>query len=166
VLKAYTYSIFVANSKLITSTNAAYDNMLMLDPAGITSSNHLDYGVSVQPAVEGVVDFQVAVGNDTSGTGAGTTMDWVGDSWGETLATPTVAAPWNSPTLTVMPQYRQVRLSLLLQTVNLYPGTPGTITPFEDRPASSYPQFTAGQNSQRYRAMRIIVAPRAWNLSE
>jgi len=166
VFKAYTYSIFVANSTLIGSTNKAYDNMLMVDPAGITSTNHLDYGKTVQPAVEGVIDFQVAVGNDTSGTGAGTTLDWVGDSWGETLAPPTATAPWNSATLTVMPQYRQVRLSLLLQTTNLYPGTPGPITPSEDRPSTSYPQFTAGQNSQRYRSMRIIVAPRAWNLAE
>jgi prepilin-type N-terminal cleavage/methylation domain-containing protein len=165
VLKAYTYSILVANSSLMSGTNAAYDKMLMVDPAGITSTSHLDYGVSVQPAVEGVVDFQVAVGSDNSGTGAGTTMDWIGDSWGETLAPPTVAAPWNSSDLTKV-QYRQVRLSLLLQTVNLYPGSPAAITPFEDRPASSYPQFTPGQNSQRYRAMRIIVAPRAWNLSE
>jgi len=55
-----------------------------------------------------------------------------------------------------------------LQTTNLYPGTPGTPTPFEDRPLASYPQssFVAGQNSQRYRSMRIIVAPRAWNLAE
>jgi prepilin-type N-terminal cleavage/methylation domain-containing protein len=166
VLKAYTYSIFVSNHGVEGSVNAADDNMLMVDPAGITSITHLDSGVSVQPAVEGVVDFQVAVGNDTSGTGAGTTMDWIGDAWGETLVTPSAATPWNSATLSVMPQYRQVRLSLLLQTVNLYPGTPAAITPFEDRPSSSYPQFTAGQNSQRYRAMRIIVAPRAWNLSE
>ena len=163
VFKAYTYSIFVASSS-VSGTSTAYDNMLMVDPDGMASSNHLDF-TKVQPAVEGVIDFQVAIGNDTSGTGAGTNLDWtVGSTWGNNLA----ATPWNSSTLTTMPQYRQVRLSMLLQTSNLYPGSPGSATNFEDRPLASYPQsgYVAGNNSQRYRSMRIIVAPRAWNLSE
>lgn len=161
VFKAYTYSIFVSDSTINTSANAAYDHMLMVDPAGITSTNHLNY-TNVQPAVEGVIDFQVAVGQDNSGTNAGT-MDWLGDSWGETLD---YTKSWNSATLTTLPQYRQVRLSLLLRTSNLYPGTPGTITQLEDRPFASYPPFTPGQNSQRYRSISMIVAPRAWNLAE
>lgn len=166
VFKAATYSIFVVPSTT-TGPNAAYANMLMVDPDGIASANHLDYGRKVQPAVEGVVDFQVAVGNDNSGTGAGIITDWIGDTWGETIPDPALT-PWNSPSLAVMPQLRQVRVSLLLQTGNLYPGTPGAATPFEDRPLASYPQtqLVAGANSQRYRSMRIIVAPRAWNLSE
>jgi prepilin-type N-terminal cleavage/methylation domain-containing protein len=160
VFKAYTYSIFVA-----PSTAGGYANMLMVDPNGVVSSNHLDYGGKVQPAVEGVVDFQVAVGRDTSGTGTGINLDWTGDAWGESLDDPNVK-PWNLSPLTTPPQYRQVRLSLLLQTSNYYPGTPSAIIPFEDRPLASYPTFIAGQNSQRYRSMRIIVAPRAWNLAE
>lgn len=140
-----------------------YANMLMVDPAGVTSNNHLDYGKSVQPAVEGVIDFQVAVGNDLNGNGV--IVDWVGDTWGEALQDP-ATTPWNSTS--ALTKYRQVRLSLLLDTLNQYAGsplTPWTTNPFEDRPSSSYPQIVAGANP-RYRSMRMIVAPRAWNLSE
>ena len=168
VLKASTYSIFVANSTIITGTSAAYDNMLIVDSDGITSINHLAYSAgsstTVQPAVENVIDFQVAVGNDLNANGNIT--DWKGATWGTLPLLDPATNPWNSATPTTMPQYRQVRLSVLMQTSNLYPGTPGTITAAEDRPQSTYPQFTAGNNSQRYRSLKMIVAPRAWNLSE
>ncbi|HEX9103025.1 MAG TPA: prepilin-type N-terminal cleavage/methylation domain-containing protein [Polyangia bacterium] len=164
VFKAATYSFFVAPSN---ANPPMYAGMLMVDPNGVVSTNHLDYGNGVQPAVEGVVDFQVAVGNDANANGIIT--DWIGDVWGEPgLKDPSVS-PWNSSTLTTMPQYRQVRLSMLLNTLNSYPGAPLTTwntNAFEDRPATSYPQITAGTATPRYRSMRMTVAPRAWNLGE
>jgi prepilin-type N-terminal cleavage/methylation domain-containing protein len=168
VMKAQTWSIFMA-----PSTATAFVNMLMLDPNGVASSNHLDFTSSssplVQPVVDGVVDFQVAVGIDglNSGTvegtltekGAGANDDeWVGNVAGETLP----ALPWNQTSATAW--FRQVRLSVLLQTMNVYTGTPPTLTAMEDRAASSYPTVSAG--SARYRSDRIIVAPRSWNLGE
>lgn len=161
VFKAATYSFFVAPKD---ATPAVYAGTLMVDSSGVVSLNHLAYGsATVQPAIEGVVDFQVAVGNDSNNNGIIT--DWVGDTWGETLA----ATPWNSSTLTTMPQYRQVRLSLLVNTLNSYPGSPlttWTANAFEDRPATSYPTITTGTANPRYRSMRMVVAPRAWNLTE
>ncbi len=163
VFKAASYSFFVAPND---GTAGIYAKMLMVDANGVTSSNHLAYGSTVQPAVEGVVDFQVAIGNDLNANGIIT--DWVGDVWGEAMLNP-ATNPWNSSNTSTMPQYRQVRLSLLLNTLNSYAGTPLSAWPstgFEDRPAASYPTITAGTASARYRSVRMIVAPRAWNLSE
>ena len=64
VFKAATYSFFVGSASAGT-----YANMLLVDPNGMASTQHLDYGNTVQPAVEGVVDFQVAVGNDANANG-------------------------------------------------------------------------------------------------
>jgi hypothetical protein len=160
VFKAATYSFFVVPDDKTT----IYGGMLMIDSNGVVSTNHTSYGSSsnVQPAVDGVIDFQIAVGNDLNDNGV---MDWVGDTWGESLA----ATPWNSSTLSTMPQYRQVRISLLLNTLDKYAGTPlttWTTNAFEDRPATSYPTITTGGFNPRYRSVRMTVAPRAWNLSE
>ena len=62
-------------------------------------------------------------------------------------------------------QLRQVRLSLLLQTLNQYAGSPPTVTASEDR-TSPYPPFATGAAVPRYRSVRMVVAPRAWNLTE
>jgi hypothetical protein len=169
VMKAQTWSVFQA-----PSTATAFSGMLMVDPNGVASSNHLDFtgnssAALVQPVVDGIVDFQVAVGIDgqnagvVDGTitekGAGANDDeWVGNVAGETLP----GLPWNNTGATQW--FRQVRLSVLLQTMNIYTGTPPTITTMEDRASSSYPTVAAG--SARYRSDRIIVAPRSWNLSE
>ncbi|MGZ3427892.1 MAG: hypothetical protein ACXVCV_14650, partial [Polyangia bacterium] len=161
VLKASTFSLYVSSSGI-------YSGMLMVDPDGVVSSNHANY-TRVQPAVEGVVDFQVAVGIDgnadgtiTESTAAPATDEWIGNTTGESVPVPTVSAPWNPPTTTTAPQLRQVRLSLILRTANSYPGTPPALPQFEARPAFAAP--AAGD--PRYRSARMIVAPRAWNLAE
>jgi hypothetical protein len=158
VFKAATYSFFVGSASAGT-----YANMLLVDPNGMASTQHLDYGNTVQPAVEGVVDFQVAVGNDanTNGAideGAPATDEWIGNASGETIPG---AASGTLPTTV-----RQVRLSLLFQTLNGYAGAPPVITAFEDRPSNTYPTMTTGGTSPRYRSARIVVSPRAWNLTE
>jgi prepilin-type N-terminal cleavage/methylation domain-containing protein len=161
VLKAATYSFYVA-----PSTVATYGSMLMIDSNGIASTGHTSYGTTyVQPAVEGVVDFQVAVGVDnnptdgaiTENTGSKSTDEWYGNSSSDAaLPTPTSAAPWTT--------LKQVRLSLMVQSMNSYPGAGTTLSQgFEDRPLSSYPSVTP---TPRYRAASIVVAPRAWNLAE
>ena len=162
VFKAATYSFYV-------STDSNYNGMLMVDPDGIASTNHQDYttkALPVQPAIEGVVDFQIAVGNDLDGSGNITDSpdEWIGNVTGETIPVPSLAAPWNSSNAGAIPQLRQVRISLLLRTLNEYAGTPGQITPFEDR--TSYPPSVVGNAAARYRSVRMVVAPRAWNLTE
>ncbi|HXU70524.1 MAG TPA: prepilin-type N-terminal cleavage/methylation domain-containing protein [Polyangia bacterium] len=148
VFKAASYSFFVAPA----STNTLYAGMLMVDPNGVTSANHLDFGGKVQPAVEGAVDFQVAVGADSLNTG---NIDiWYGATAGSTLPT----TVWGAGVANL----KQVRLSLLLQTMNSYAGSQPALTQVEDR--TSYPSTSAG--SPRYRSAHMIVAPRAWNLAE
>lgn len=147
VFKAASYSFFIA-----PSTVALYGGMLMVDPNGVTSTNHLDYGGKVQPAVEAAVDFQVAVGADSDSDG---NIDlWYGDVAGETL--PSTA--WGAGVANL----KQVRLSLLLQTLNSYAGAQPALPQVEDR--TIFPSTAAG--SPRYRSAHMLVAPRAWNLSE
>jgi hypothetical protein len=162
VLKAMTYSFFVAPAGTPT-----YAGMLMIDADGVASSNHLDFS-KVMPAAEGVVDFQVAIGNDGNGDGVITesasspaTDEWIGNASGETIPAP----PWNAGNLATPPQLRQLRLSVLFQTANSYGGVAATLPIFEDRPASSYPSV-ASSGAPRYRSMRMVVSPRAWNLAE
>ena len=146
VFKAASYSFFIAPSSAGT-----YASMLMVDPNGVMSNNHIDYGNTVQPAVEGAVDFQVAVGADQNSDGA---MDlWYGAA-GEALP----ATPWG----TGISALKQVRLSLLVQTMNSYPGASPPLTTVENR--TTFPSTAAG--NPRYRAAHMIVAPRAWNLDE
>jgi prepilin-type N-terminal cleavage/methylation domain-containing protein len=151
VFKAATYSFFVGPA----SANN-YAGMLLVDTNGMASAQHLDYGNTVQPIVEGAVDFQVSVGDDTNNDG--TIDQWYGDVVGETVP------GWSGGTLPTT--LRQVRLSLLFQTLNSYSGAPTAITAFEDRPAASYPTIASGNVTPRYRSVSMIVAPRGWNLSE
>ena len=110
-------------------------------------------------------DFQVAIGNDADSSGsitdsASSTDEWLGNSSSDaTMAAPSAGAAW----LVGTKQPKQVRLSLLLQTLNSYSGSPPTLTPFEDR-TSGYP--TIGSYNPRFRSAQIVVAPRAWNLAE
>lgn len=166
VFKAYTYSIYVAPSTL---TNG-YANMLVLDTNGVASTNHLDWGNTVQPIVEGVVDLQVAIGFDnnvdgtvTESTSSPSTDEWIGNASGETVSGPPLSA-WN--VTTTPPQPRQIRLSLTVKTLNSYSAAQAPLTAYEDRPASSYPSATAGTSAPKYRQDRIYIAPRAWNLTE
>ena len=120
----------------------------------------------MQPAVEGVVDFQVAVGIDSSGDGtifdnSSASDEWYGNNSSDAVVPPpSKLAPWTT--------LKQVRLSLMLQTLNNYPGSTTTLpSAFEDRPPASYPSSTSTSGATpRYRSIRMVVAPRAWNLSE
>ena len=169
VLKAATYTFFVSPAQTDSGGNLKmYSNMLMVDPDGVASSNHLDYGGKVQPAVEGLVDFQVAIGVDSTPDGNIDNSEWLGDAAGELAPWPTTLDPntnkWNQPTLTTPPQLRQVRMGLILQTMNKYPGLATTTPLFENQTTTQ--SNPVGQNAPRYRSIRMVVAPRAWNLSE
>jgi prepilin-type N-terminal cleavage/methylation domain-containing protein len=181
VLKAATYTFFVVPA----TTNASggltlYSNTLMVDPNGVASTNHLDYTSSnpkVQPAIEGVLDFQLALGQDSAGsdgvitenTGSPGTDEWLGNAPGELSPWPTATLdpnthPWNPSSLSTQPQLRQVRVSLIVQTMNKYAGgSTANLPKFEDQ--TTLPTTSANGNP-RYRAIRMIVAPRAWNLAE
>jgi type IV pilus assembly protein PilW len=155
VLKAAAYSFFVVPKNNPATT---YDRMLIADADGPMSTDHTAYGTTgnVQPVVEGVLDFQIAVGADTNGDGIVTestsspnTDEWIGNASSEVVS----SVPWN--------QLRQVRISLLLNTLNEYPGTLTAVAAFED--GQAHLAVAAGA---RYRSARMVVAPRAWNLSE
>jgi prepilin-type N-terminal cleavage/methylation domain-containing protein len=150
VFKAATYSIFVG-----PGTAKNYADMLLVDAKGVVSNNHLDYGGNVQPAVEGVVDFQVATGADANSDG--NIDQWYGDVAGETLPANTSGA-WTA-------NVKQVRMSLTLRTITKYSGAQPALTAFEDRSLASYPPTDVAYQP-RYRSAQMIVAPRAWNLTE
>jgi len=163
VLKAATLSMYVVPS----TDTTGYANMLVVDPSGIGSTQHTNYGGTVQPLVEGVVDMQIAIGLDTNqdgtvteSTGSPSTDEWVGNASGETLGAP----QWNGAAGT--PQPRQIRVSLTVKTLTTYSTAQAPLTAYEDRPAASYPAATAGTAAPKYRQDRIVVAPRAWNLTE
>jgi hypothetical protein len=151
-------SVFkVASAALYLSSTAPYVNMLMYDPDGILGVDHTD----ADPLIDGAVDLQLAVGIDGDGNGsfienasAAGADEWSGNVAGEL---PLPATPWNG---TGQPALRQVRTTLLVRTINTYALQPAALGPFEDR--TTYPVTTVG--SPRYRAERLIVAPRAWNL--
>jgi prepilin-type N-terminal cleavage/methylation domain-containing protein len=148
--KAYSYALYV-------ETAGVYANMLMLDPDGMVGASHAD----AQPLASGVIDLQAAVGVDANGDGniadsGGAGDDWLGNAIGEPLPAP----PWNRVG-TTDPQLRLLRLTVVVQTMNVYPGAAPALGPFEDRTA--YPSTTAGFGP-RYRAERVVVAPRVWNL--
>jgi hypothetical protein len=151
VMKAYSYALYV-------QTSGVYANMLMLDPDGMIGSAHTD----AQPLADGVIDLQAAVGIDGNADGiitevaGGASDEWYGNASGETVALP----PWNRAG-TSDPQPRQLRLTIVVQTLNSYPGVAPTIGPFEDR--ATYPSTLTG-GGPRYRSERVVIAPRIWNL--
>jgi prepilin-type N-terminal cleavage/methylation domain-containing protein len=167
VFKAATYSFYVVTAQSDTGSPTYFQKMLFVDTDGVASTNHKNYGsTTVQPLVEGVVDFQIALGNDADISGtitdtASTADEWLGNNAGDaTMSLP----PW----MTGTKQPRQVRISLVLQTLTQYSGPvpspiPSGTTGFEDR--TTYPTTTSNYNP-RYRSMQEVVAPRAWNLSE
>jgi len=181
VFKAATYTFFVVPPTTNGSGNLTlYSNTLMVDPNGVASLNHLDYTSTtstpptVQPAVEGIIDFQAAIGEDTdqdgkiNDTNPAATDEWLGNAASELSTWPASldpnTNPWNQATLATMPQLRQVRIGLIVQTMNKYAGGSAANLPtFEDR--TTLPSTSANGNP-RYRPIRMVVAPRAWNLSE
>jgi prepilin-type N-terminal cleavage/methylation domain-containing protein len=159
---------------------------LMVVPDGVASAATTH--AADQPLIQGVVNFEVAIGQDTDNNGlvydsvAGQTPDeWLGNVTGELPFMPTTyfnlqnAAPAppatgrNDPN----PQYKQIRATLVVRTSNTYPGTAGLSGmangPVEDRlnNSTNFPTLaTASQQNgtPRYRVSRVAVAPRVWNL--
>jgi len=150
---------------------------LMLVPDGVasTASNHN----ADQPLVQGVENFEVAIGQDSSpatpdgiindGNAGQLPDEWLGNVTGE-LPLPvgysnTVDTNGN-PT---SPLYKQIRATLVVRTSNIYPGdavvpqNPGG-GPVEDRTNSFVTSATSASGAPRYRWSRVTVAPRAWNL--
>jgi prepilin-type N-terminal cleavage/methylation domain-containing protein len=156
VMKAVSYTIYVN-----TTANDTFQNMLMLDPDGIIGgTDHSD----AQPVVENVVDFQVAMGVDGDADGvikevgkAAGDDEWYGNVNGEL---PLTVALWNKDATTTNPRW--LRLSMIFQTGNKYPGGAPTLPLFEDRTTAV---ATPAGGTPRYRPVRITVAPRVWNLT-
>jgi prepilin-type N-terminal cleavage/methylation domain-containing protein len=181
VMKARSVSLYV-DSTIDPSTK-----FLMFDPDGVAGADHSD----AQPLVDGVEDFQVSIGDDGF---TGTTPDGViaenlvtpsADEWigndpldypafylltahpgaaGGIADTLPSRAPWNhtSPGTSVL---RTVRASLVLRTLNSYPGMGPVVAPLEDRNTWTAPSVGA-TSGPRYRQVRLVIAPRAWNLGE
>jgi prepilin-type N-terminal cleavage/methylation domain-containing protein len=147
VLKAESLSVYVSST----------DGTLMVDSRGMLSTSHTTYA---QPLIDGAVDLQVAVGIDADNNGLLAAGEWAGSSTALPSTGIPAALPWNVGT--TQPLLRQLRVTLLVQTSDKYPGTLATaLGPYEDR--TSYP--AAASPSPRYRALSMTVAPRAWNLT-
>jgi prepilin-type N-terminal cleavage/methylation domain-containing protein len=156
VMAAQSLSIFMR-----PANTGNFSNMLLVDPNGMAGTDHLD----AEPVVEGAEDFQIAVGIDTNDNGIIDVApdEWLGNNAGVTEFPLVNTAKWNTPFTTppsVAPQYRQVRISLLARTTAQYAGLANTPLSIENR--TSFPTYAGAP--PRYRQMRMIVAPRAWNL--
>jgi hypothetical protein len=133
--------------------------MLMYDPDGVLGTDHTD----ATPLVEGVEDFQIAVGRDGAPYDGVLTEpevppdDWIGNVSGDVLP----ALPWNYAANTD-PSLRGIRASLMVRTLNEYSGTPPPLPQLEDR--KTYPAVGTSTFRYRYRTLHIEVEPRMWNL--
>src|SRR5262249_21768515 len=141
-----------------------------LDPNGLFGVEHTD----ADPLTEGVVDFQLALGSDSNNDGILTDPvvpplgidEYLGNQAGE-LVVPLPAnanGTWNVAGL--LPQYRTIRATLLVRTESTYVGDANLAIalPIENY-TSAYPTIaSSAQGAPRYRPMRVVVAPRIWNL--
>jgi prepilin-type N-terminal cleavage/methylation domain-containing protein len=155
VMRARSYAIYL-------STSGVTAGSLMLDPDGMIGANHDD----AEPLVEQVVDFQVAIGldGDINGTvleanPASNTDEWLGNHASDALFSASVP-PWNS---TGLPQPRQIRAGVLVRTSATFAGAGVQESALENRPA---PTVAGSGQNPRWRPLRMVVAPRAWNLGE
>ena len=176
VMPAKVYSLYID-----TATDSR-NPMLRLDPDGVAGTTHDD----AEPLAEGVEDLQVAIGVD--GYPSGTTFDGFlsdtsssSDEWLGNAGTTEITAnfpgtlPWstesipNGTTVAIVP--RAIRLTLLLRSLNQYAGTPFAVSPAENRGTASGWNWTTVSNgtatvAPRFRQLRMVVAPRAWNTAE
>ncbi len=159
VMKVVSYTIYVDSPT--DATTPEFRNMLMLDPDGVLGgTDHSD----AQPIVENVVDFQASIGFDDDGDGkiktenksSANADEWYGNYSGEL---PAAVGLWNNGAGTKLPHW--LRLGLIFQTSNKYPGTAPALPQFEDR--TTAPATPAG-GTPRYRPVQIVIAPRVWNL--
>jgi prepilin-type N-terminal cleavage/methylation domain-containing protein len=185
VMKATSLTIYRRSTD--GSGAALVSPQLMVVPDGIASpaTTH----ANDQPLIQGVVNFEVAIGQDTQpldglindSLNGQTPDEWLGNTTGELPFMPTTyfnlqnAAP--PPPSTARndpdPQYKQIRATLVVRTNNTYPGTAALSGmangPVEDRTNNSTNFPTLATDSQqngtpRYRVSRVTVAPRVWNL--
>jgi hypothetical protein len=169
VMKLYGYRFY-----LDTTTGSPTKNMLMVD--GGELGNFSQFGnAGAQALVDAIEDFQIAIGNDKDNNGtilevpaAPGTDEWIGNNPAtlETLTDPgpndTGGKPaWGAigDVLSTFP--RAFRVSLLVKTTNLYPGTPNLPTAIEDR--SSWTVAPTDISGPRLRLIRTLVSPRVWN---
>jgi prepilin-type N-terminal cleavage/methylation domain-containing protein len=153
--------------------------LLMLDPDGVMGTTHSD----AEALAEGVEDLEVAIGWDGAlghpvdgkldETPGGTADEWFGN---DPLSATEISAQalldatatvWNTSNPTQQGP-RLLRLTLILRSINQYPGTTVAIGPAENRSTWAWPTVTAGtaRVAPRFRQLRIVVAPRAWNTTE
>lgn len=165
------------------SGTALVSPQLMVVPDGLASAATTH--AADQPLIQGVVNFEVAIGQDTNNDGmvydlaAGQPSDeWIGNATGELPFMPTtyfnVPNPPPPPPSKARndpnPQYKQIRATLVVRTNNTYPGSAGlsamTTGPVEDRTNNFSTLATSAQQNgtPRYRVSRVIVSPRVWNL--
>jgi prepilin-type N-terminal cleavage/methylation domain-containing protein len=150
--------------------------LLRLDPDGVAGTTHAD----AEPLVEGVEDFQLAVGIDSNGDGVinenvaspgslPPSDEWSGNALGElplaspvpVLASDPPPIPWD-PLRT--PFIRTVRASLIARSLNQYAGSPAQVGPMEDR--TTWPYAPGATSGPRFRQLRMVIAPRVWNLTD
>jgi prepilin-type N-terminal cleavage/methylation domain-containing protein len=155
-------SVFVLRAKSLafyvnTDNTSANFNALMYDPDGMAGTDH----ATDEPLVENVDDFQIAVGFDNDATGtltdsASASDEWVGNATGETAINVIGPPPdWAKA--------RQIRIGLRIATASRFSGAATAELALENRPATT-PNTTGG--NPRWRPLRMVVAPRAWNLAE
>jgi hypothetical protein len=177
VMPAKVYSLF------IDTTTDSRNPMLKLDPDGVAGTTHDD----AEPLAEGVEDLQVAIGwdgkfgNTIDGyllDNGSATDEWLGNQ-GTTEITSstngfpgTAASGWGTDDTSFTKNApRAIRMTLLLRSLNQYAGTPFAVKPSENRGTSSgwnWASVSAGTATvaPKFRQLRMVVAPRAWNMSE
>ena len=174
IMPAKVYSLY------IDTTTDSRNPMLKLDPDGVAGTDHSD----AEALAEGVEDLEVAIGWDgfNGGTPDGYLLDngsatdeWLGNQ-GTTEITANFPGtmPWRTDDTSFsvvggMP--RAIRLTLLLRSLNQYAGTPFAVKPAENRGTASgwnWAAVSAGTATvgPRFRQLRMVVAPRAWNTAE
>jgi len=181
-----TISNIVAGSIVMPAKSVAFfiDNwsdpknpVLMLDPDGVIGlSGHDD----AQPLAEGVEDLQIAIGFD--GLGANTvdgyildtsngSDEWIGNagtteytlgSGATALDRTNVATVWY-PSDATRASPRQIRLTMIVRSLNQYAGTAAALNGAENRNSVFNGSTTV---ASRYRQLRAVVSPRAWNATE
>jgi prepilin-type N-terminal cleavage/methylation domain-containing protein len=166
VLKAQSLSFYYVAGSGVTP------GQLYLDPDGVGNTNH----ANAQPLIDAVSDFQVSFGIDwqTVAPANGTQNDgliteaatpglnndeWIGNYAGEVLP----ALPWN-PAVAAAPMLLQIRATIVVRTTGAYTEQTSNVGPYEDGPTITA-QDSAGRYP-RFRTMRTVIAPRAWNRGE
>jgi prepilin-type N-terminal cleavage/methylation domain-containing protein len=169
VMKLSSYSIY------LNTAAGPFQNMLVYDSDGMFGTAHNLDGLDASPLVDGVEDFQLALGYDSGPPYDGVISDAQGEYINQlgalnaftTTQNASAGYAWNYPGNI---QLRTIRATLLLRTINTYSGTPyGPQQAIEDR--STWLDLglsvsgTPPVSGPKLRMMRTIVAPRIWNLT-